>query len=244
MTCFLSLAAVPAAAQTSIIEEMQNARAGVVAVSAVNRNIYKSPGELVRDPKTGRIFLARKLARAAYQRDGAGVIVDPSGIIVTNAHTIYEAQQVAVTLNDGSRIPARVLRLVKGDDIALLKIPPHPSLFTVPIADSDRVKLGDEVITIGSSSLLKKTISGGTVIGLGHSRGTGNKVRNNLIQTTINVYKGDSGGPLFDRHGRLIGLITASEEARDRSSFAVPSNDITRYLSAYLKQTNQSKGGK
>lgn len=223
---------------------MQTAQNGVVAVSAVNRDIYKSPGGLVRDPKTGRVFLARKLAQAAYERHGAGVVIHPSGVIVTNAHTIYQADQIAVTLNDGSQLPAQVVGLVKGDDIALLKIPPHPSLLSVPIADSDQIQLGDEIFTIGNSPLLKETISGGTVIGLGHSQSAGNR-HNSLIQTTINVYKGDSGGPLFDRRGHLIGLITAREEDKDRSSFAIPSNHITQYLSAYLKETNnQSKSGK
>lgn len=228
----------PGFGQTSIIDQIQQTQNSIVAIRADVSSFYKAPGQkMAIDPATGRMVVLRTLTKASYRRDGAGVIVHRAGIIVTNAHVVDKANEIKVILHDKTEVPAKVIRLIENLDVALLKIDPPYPVAAVPIADSDRIRLGDEIITVGNSQLLNQTVSGGKVIGLGVNKTeykAGN-TRTDLIQTTINLYEGDSGGPLFDRNGFLIGLMTAKETAADHSSFAVPSNRIKQYLLEYLK---------
>lgn len=227
-------------AQTSIIDQILKVQPAIVSIQASNRGWFKSPRDsLVRDPRTGRLLRYRKAAMASYQRGGAGVVIHPSGVIVTNAHTITKADTIKVIFHDKTAVPAQVARFIKNLDFALLKINPPFPLKVIPIADSDKIHLGDEIITVGNSKLLKQTLSGGKIIGIGTNRSQQSKgnAQTDLIQTTITLYEGDSGGPLFDRQGRLIGLMTAQETSRGHSSFAIPSNKIKKYLIEYLNET-------
>ena len=239
----LALAApLPAQAQQpSLLAQIDTAKAAIVTVLAENDDLFQSrPAIAGIDKKHGRIMLTKKIAQASYQRSGAGVIIDPSGIIVTNAHIVTRAKHIKVTLTDGQQVEAQIVFAAEQEDIALLQIQPPHALKAVSLADSDQIHLRDEIISIGNSPLLNQTVSGGKVIGLGRSRsGKVNDQTNKLIQTTITLYSGDSGGPLFDRQGRLIGLMTAKETSSDRSSFAVPANKIAQHLIDY--RTKKSK---
>jgi len=227
----------PLRAQKSIIDQMIRTQKALVGITAYNKELYKSkPQGPVINPETGRLVVLRNLTQASYTRDGAGVVIHPSGIIVTNAHTINRANHIIITLPNHNQLSAQVLKVINNLDLAFLKIQSKQPLSTVRIADSDNVKLGDEVLTVGHSEFLNQTVSGGRIIGLGTSRAQSQKgeIRNDLLQTTINVYAGDSGGPLFNKEGALIGLMTAKELGSIRSSFAVPSNKIVRHLKKYL----------
>ncbi|HSV43107.1 MAG TPA: trypsin-like peptidase domain-containing protein [Candidatus Bathyarchaeia archaeon] len=232
----------PGRPQDSIISEMMETQRAIVEIKAENTDVFKTPGASAAiDPKTGRIVVARKLVRGSYERNGAGVVIHPSGIIVTNAHTINKANTIQVVLESQESFFAQPVQFINELDIALLKInAPRPLPF-VQLADSDAIKLGQEVLTIGNSAFLKNTISGGQIIGIGVSRTLKHigQQRTDLIQTTVNLYHGDSGGPLFNRHGQLIGLMTADEGAADHSSFAIPSNKIKKYLVEYLNSKKE-----
>ncbi len=228
-------------AQKSIIDQMIKKQKAIVGISSHNKELFKSkPQDPVLNPETGRLIVLRNLTQASYTRDGAGVIIHPSGIIVTNAHTINRANHIIITMHDGSQIAAQVLQVIGNLDLAYLKIDAPYPLPVVRIADSDKVKLHDEIITVGHSEFLNKTVSGGRIKGLGTSRtkNRSGEQRNDLLQTSINVYSGDSGGPLFNKDGDLIGLMTAKELGSIRSSFAVPSNKIAHYLKKFLLNTN------
>jgi S1-C subfamily serine protease len=224
--------------QTSIIDQMQKTQASIVTIRSDLSSFYKTPGNRAAiDPRTGRMVVLNTLTKASYRRGGAGVIVHSSGIIVTNAHVVDKANEIKVVLHDQTEVPAQVLTVVGNLDMALLKINSPYSLTAVTIANSDEIRLGDEIMTVGNSEFLNQTLSGGKVIGLGVNRTEQKEghTRNDLIQTTVNLYEGDSGGPLFDRNGFLIGLMTAKETAADHSSFAIPSNKIKQYLVEYLR---------
>lgn len=232
-----------AAGQTSIIAQIQELQPAIVSVKAVNTGIFQAPYQAAAiDKATGRVIVLRRLKAAGYNRFGAGVIIDPSGIIVTNAHIVHNADKIAVILHDNTEIPAQVLMVIKNLDIGLIQIPlPYP-VSPVELANSDQVKLQDEVITVGNSQFLKQTFSGGKIKGIGTTRHQflkGEIKTTSLLQTTINLYEGDSGGPLFNHQGQLIGMMTAKEAAADHSSFAVPSNLIRRYLGEYLYKNKQ-----
>ena len=163
---------------------------------------------------------------SALERTGAGVVIDPKGIIVTNTHIIYGSNIIKVILQDGTRLNAQILFISKEYDFSLLKIdPPHP-LTAIAWADSDKISLGEEVITIGHSPLLNQTISGGRINGLGTRTLEDGTITPELLQISINHYPGDSGGPVFDNSGRLIGLMNAKRTTVQRAAFAVPSNKI------------------
>ena len=227
-------------AQPSIIDQIQKAEPAIVTIKTEASGLYKTPEvAAARDPQTGRIVAAQHLVKASVKRYAAGVIVAPSGIVVTNAHVVSNANHIHIILADHTETPAQIINVINNLDLALLKINfPQPLPF-VSIADSDALELGQDVITVGNSQYLKQTISGGRIIGLGANRtekGEGKK-RTDLIQTTINLYRGDSGGPLFDKAGQLNGLMTAKESSSMRCSFAIPSNKIVKYLSGYLNET-------
>ena len=232
------------AQEPSIIDQMQKAQASVVNIEAEIASLYKSPpSKPVLNPKTGRLIVVRNLAKSSFLRSGAGVVIHPSGVIVTNAHTVSQANNIQIKFKDGPRISAKIVRFINNLDLALLQIKPPFPLTAISLADSDEIQLGDEIINIGNSDLLDQSISGGKIIGLGTSRRLkqSGKNRTDLIQTTLNLYQGDSGGPLFDREGRLVGLMTAKETSADHSSFAIPSNKIKQQLIKYLSDLKREK---
>ena len=225
-------------AQSSIIDQVQRAQPSIVGVTAENTDVFQSPPAIAGiDPKTGRVVVVRKVQQPTYQRAGAGVVLDSSGIIVTNAHTVQRSNSITVTLSDHTQLPASVVKVVMNLDLAFLKVNPPSPLKPIWLADSDQIKLGEEIITVGNSELLKQTVSGGKIIGIGTNRHPDGRDKTDLIQTTINLYSGDSGGPLFDHQGRLLGLMTAKETSADHSSFAIPVNKIKKYLDE-IKRTH------
>lgn len=235
------------AQQPSVIEQMIRIKPTLVEVHAVNTaatlNIPKQHAYF-KDPKTGKIVVVdRGAALATYQRAGSGVIIQSSGIIVTNAHVVGHAQKVEVSLENGQRLSAQVVRFAPDLDIALLKIDASTSLPTVVLADSSQILLNQEIFTVGSSPLLKEAISGGKITGLASSRNAvySNAYESDFFRTSMNIYKGDSGGPLFNRQGELVGLMMAKMLSRDNASFAVSSNKIRRYLIAYLRETQSTQ---
>lgn len=233
LNCGLAFAQEP-----SILVQLLDTQASLVSIESEISGWFKKPGsDVAMDPTRQRLLVRQNIARASYRRSGAGVIVHASGVIVTNAHNVNNSQRITVVFSNQERVPARIVTLVGHLDLALLKISPPFALQAVPIADSSQIALGDEIITVGNSPLLKQTISAGKVIGLGSVRDSKDQ-QTELIQTTLNLYKGDSGGPLFNRKGHLVGLLTASETASDRSSFAIPSHQILFYLQEYLKKSS------
>ena len=225
-------------AQDSVINTAIKARASIVTVKALKTNFYQSPKtSAALDPATGRMIVARNLLSSNVLRTGAGVIVSSSGLIVTNLHTVLNANKLSVILHDQTSVGAQILHLLPQHDLALLKIDPPFGLQPVTFADSDTVKLGDAVTNIGNSELLKETISGGVITGLGtgYNKIDGNQPTVELIEVNINLYKGDSGGPLLDKQGRLIGMIVAKLKNKDKAGFAIPSNKIKILYSDFIK---------
>jgi len=226
--------------QPSILDKILKSQDAIVSIEAENVNIYKSPGHTAVgvSVETGKVVRRRNYKTATYKRSGAGVIIHEYGIIVTNAHTVHMANKIAVTFSNGISLRARVLHIVKDLDIAFIQAPlPYP-IKVIKLADSDKIRVGQDIITVGNSELFKNTVTGGRITGIvanGALKRRG-RHRADLLRTTVNLYSGDSGGPLFDRKGHLIGLMTAKESATDHSSFAMPSNKISYHLSECLKK--------
>jgi S1-C subfamily serine protease len=132
---------------------------------------------------------------------------------------------VRVYLKDGRELGAKIIYISPSYDFSLLKIDTIDPLPAITWADSEQLSLGQEVVTIGHSALLNETISGGVIIGWG-TRTTEQGDTVEVLQLNINHYPGDSGGPVFDREGRLAGLMNARRTQKDRATLAVPVNKI------------------
>jgi serine protease Do len=160
---------------------------------------------------------------------GSGFIVDPSGIIVTNRHVVDGALQVAVTLPSGSTLPARIIGVATSIDIALIKVDVDKPLPTVRWGDSDRVRVGDEVFAIGNPLGVGETVTSGIVSAL--NRDILISPYDDFIQTDAAINHGNSGGPLFDSRGEVIGVNTAIFSPTETGGsigigFAIPARDV------------------
>ena len=172
-----------------------------------------------------------------FTTTGAGVILDENGVIATNTHVIFGAQYIQVTLQTGEKLNAAVLYIAPDEDVSLLRITPPRPLTPITWADSNLVKLNDEVITLGHSELLKSTISGGHIRAIGIHQGDTTQTPE-FFELDINHYPGDSGGPVFSRKGEFLGLMNAKRTTENRACLVVPSNKVHF---AYLSLANPSQ---
>lgn len=155
---------------------------------------------------------------------GSGFIIDPSGLVVTNNHVIAEADEVSVILNDGTRLKAEVLGRDTKTDLALLKVQSDKPLKAVKFGDSDKLRLGEWVIAIGNPFSLGGTVTAGIVSA--RDRDIQSGPYDNYIQTDASINRGNSGGPLFNLDGEVVGINTAIISPSGGSigiGFAVPS---------------------
>ena len=163
---------------------------------------------------------------------GSGVIIREDGYIVTNNHVIDGATKIEVTLNTNQTYPATLIGTDPATDIALLKIEAQ-GLPIIPFGDSDKLRLGEWVIAIGSPYDLRSTITAGIVSAKGRSMPnyTGEFKIESFIQTDAAVNPGNSGGALVDKAGNLVGINTAiisKTGSYTGYSFAVPSNIVRK----------------
>lgn len=138
---------------------------------------------------------------------GSGFIIDKSGIIVTNNHVLAGADSVTVQLSDGRELTGRVLGRDDKTDIAVVKINGEGPFQAVPWGDSDRTRVGDSVFAVGSPFGLGNTVTSGIVSA--RSREIGAGPYDDFLQVDAAINSGNSGGPLFDASGRVIGVNTA-----------------------------------
>lgn len=182
---------------------------------------------------------------------GTGYIVDPSGLIVTNKHVIASTcelnspSKIVIITNDQKAIPAVLVSVDPINDIAILKMSnPPENLTSVKLADSDKLQLGSEVIAVGNSlGELDNSVTKGIISGLSRNLSypdvdecTGKKVNTDgLIQTDAAINRGNSGGPLFDAMGRLVGMNTFGATVGENIGLAIPSNTIKLALESFDK---------
>ncbi|KEP69167.1 trypsin [Thioclava dalianensis] len=158
---------------------------------------------------------------------GTGFIIEKDGYIVTNAHVVDGAESVKVTFSDGTSEDAKVIGEDKATDIALIKVKTDKDLTTVGFGDSDKVQVGEPVVAIGNPFGLGTSVSAGIVSALGRDLNSG--PFDNYIQTDAAINKGNSGGPLFDAEGKVIGMNSAIISPTGGSvgiGFSVPSDTI------------------
>src|SRR4030088_3057337 len=174
---------------------------------------------------------------------GSGFIVDTSGIVVTNNHVIADADEINVILNDGTKIKAELVGVDKKTDLAVLKFKPLKPLIAVKFGDSDKLRLGEWVIAIGNPFSLGGTVTAGIVSA--RNRDINSGPYDSYVQTDAAINRGNSGGPLFNLDGEVIGvntLIISPSGGSIGIGFAVPSKTVIGVV-ASLRQFGELRRG-
>jgi len=189
---------------------------------------------------------SQSLYGGQQEEQGTGMIITPSGEVVTNNHVITGATTITVTLFGSLRaLPATLIDTDAIDDVALLQIQGMSDLPTVSYGNSDDVQVGDAVVAIGNALGLSAgtpTVTQGIIsakgrtVEAGDTTGVTSETLGNMFQTDAAINPGNSGGPLVDSSGRVIGMNTAIASSEDGTTeaqnigFAIPSNKIERLL--------------
>lgn len=156
---------------------------------------------------------------------GSGFVIDPDGIIVTNNHVIADADEIIANFSDGTRLPAEVIGRDPQTDVAVLRVEPVEPLVAVEFGDSDSLRIGDWVLAIGNPFGLGGTVTAGIVSA--QERDIQSGPYDAFIQTDASINRGNSGGPLFDLDGKVVGINTAIISPTGGSigiGFAIPAN--------------------
>ncbi len=164
--------------------------------------------------------------RMPRQGMGSGVIIDRSGIVLTNNHVVEGADEVIVHLADGREFEAVDIKTDPETDLAVMRIKGAGTLPAAALGNSDELKIGDWVIAIGNPFELAQTVSSGIISGKGRTL-DGRRMRTQFLQTDAAINPGNSGGPLVDLHGNVIGINTAIATNTGSYSgigFAIPVN--------------------
>jgi serine protease Do len=174
---------------------------------------------------------------------GSGFIIDTAGVVVTNNHVIADADEINVIMNDGTKIKAELVGVDKKTDIAVLKFKPVKPLIAVKFGDSDKLRLGEWVIAIGNPFSLGGSVTAGIVSA--RNRDISQGPYDSYIQTDASINRGNSGGPLFNLEGEVVGVNTLIISPTGGSiglGFAVPSKTVTGVVDQ-LRQFGELRRG-
>ncbi len=173
---------------------------------------------------------------------GSGVLIAPDGYILTNDHVVHNAQQLSITLTDGTSLPATLVGTDPATDLAVIRADgsrlPYASL-----GDSGSVRVGQLIIAIGNPFGFQSTVSTGVVSALGRAlRSRKGRLIENIIQHTAPLNPGNSGGPLVDSRGRIVGINTAIIAMAQGIGFSIPANTSKWVVSQLLTQGRVRRG--
>ena len=169
---------------------------------------------------------------------GSGVIISKDGYIVTNNHVIDGADEIAVKLNDNREFKGRIIGTDPSTDLALVKIESDDDLPTIPVGDSEALKVGEWVLAVGNPFNLNSTVTAGIVSAKARSLGVYNNGIESFIQTDAAINQGNSGGALVNAKGELVGInsvLSSPTGAYAGYGFAIPTSIMTKVI-ADLKQ--------
>ena len=184
-----------------------------------------------------------ELQRRKTNSLGSGFIIDAAGVVVTTNHVIADADEINVIMNDGTKIKAELVGVDKKTDIAVLKFKPVKPLVAVKFGDSDKLRLGEWVIAIGNPFSLGGSVTAGIVSA--RNRDISQGPYDSYIQTDASINRGNSGGPLFNLEGEVVGVNTLIISPTGGSiglGFAVPSKTVSRVVDQ-LQQFGELRRG-
>ena len=173
---------------------------------------------------------------------GSGFIIDAKGIVITNNHVINDAEDIMVTVNGEKEYKAKIIGKDPLSDLAVLQIESKDEFIPVEFGDSDKARIGDWVIAIGNPFGLGGTVTSGIISA--RNRSIGLSRYEDYIQTDASINSGNSGGPLFDMNGKVIGINTAilGQSGSIGIGFSIPSNSAQKVIDQLIKFGETKRG--
>jgi S1-C subfamily serine protease len=196
---------------------------------SINVRIYRQASPAVANILTKATEYDFFMDPVPVEGAGSGFVIDPRGYILTNYHVVAGAQSIEVILGDKSRSPAKFIGADQRNDVALIKIDPKGKQLTaLPLGDSSTLQVGQKVLAIGDPFGFQSTLTTGVVSALGRTVQTSDTTFiDAAIQTDASINRGNSGGPLIDTHGEVIGVNSAIYTPSGTTAgigFAIPIN--------------------
>lgn len=196
---------------------------------AINVRIYREASPAVANILTKATEYDFFMDPVPVEGAGSGFVIDPKGYILTNYHVVAGAQTIEVILGDKSRFPAKFIGADQRNDVALIKIDPKgKQLIALTLGDSSKLQVGQKVLAIGDPFGFQSTLTTGVVSALGRTVQTSETTFiDAAIQTDASINRGNSGGPLIDTHGEVIGINSAIYTPSGTAAgigFAIPIN--------------------
>ncbi len=215
----------------SLAPMLEKVRPAVVSIAVEGKT--KASESRPNVPEEFEFFFGPEMFRDGgaprqFRGEGSGVIINAAkGYVVTNNHVITGADKITVKLEDGREFKAKLVGADPMSDVALIQLENPKDLTEIKIADSDKLRVGDFTVAIGNPFGLGQTVTSGIVSALGRSTGNTDESYESYIQTDAAVNRGNSGGPLINLNGELIGINTAIISPSGGNAgiaFAIPSN--------------------
>jgi S1-C subfamily serine protease len=235
--------ALPATSGAPAERQVGDRSVSLTEEESINVRIYKAASPGVANILTKATEYDFFMDPVPVEGAGSGFIIDPRGYILTNYHVVAGAQTMEVILGDQSRYPAKFIGADQRNDVALIKIEPRgKQLATLPLGDSSTLQVGQKVLAIGDPFGFQSTLTTGVVSALGRTVQTSQSTYiDEAIQTDASINRGNSGGPLINTHGEVIGINSAIYTPTGTTAgigFAIPIN------SAKLIANDLMAGGK